>query len=111
MRPAAALVLVAGLLSACSTIQPTRPAPALRLTVQALDATRARLTLAPAPARARWQVQPSQLCGGEDGPPVAAGDWPAPAQPLTVPARAGDLVTVAATLPDGTSATAADCPN
>lgn len=112
MRPAVALVLVAGLMTACSTIQPTpRPAPALRLTVQALDATRARVQLDPAPAAARWEVRPSAECGGEDGPPTASGEWPAPAHELEVPARAGDLVTVTATLPDGTSAKAADCPN
>ena len=102
----AALLLT---LTACTTATPA-PAPLL-LEVRAVDAAHARLTLAPAPAAARWEVRPAQECGGEDGPPVAAGDWPTPAQPLTVPARAGDLVTVTATLPDGTSAKAADCPN
>lgn len=109
LRAAAFLVLAAGLLSACSTLTPPRPAPALRLTVQALDGGRARVALDPAPAAARWQVQPSQLCGGEDGPTTASGEWPAPALSLEVPARPGDLVTVWAEV-DGVSLSAADCP-
>ena len=109
LRPAPALLLVLGV-SACSTLTPPRPAPALSLSVQALDGGRARVALDPAPAAARWQVQPSQLCGGDDGPPTASGPWPAPAPSLEVAARAGDLVTVWAEV-DGVSIRAADCPN
>lgn len=109
MRPAALLVLAAGLLSACSTTQP-QPAPALSLNVQALDAGRALVQLDPAPAAARWEVRPSAECGDVDGLATASGPWPAPALLLEVPARAGDLVTVTATLEDGTITTAADCP-
>lgn len=109
MRPAVALLAAAGLLSGCSTLTPPRPAPALRLSVQVLDARRARVALDPAPAAARWEVRPSAECGDVDGPPTAAGEWPAPAHELEVPARAGDLVTVWAEV-DGVSLSAADCP-
>ena len=105
-RPAACALLAAGLLSACSTIQ---PAPALRLSVQSLDARRALVQLDPAPAVARWEVRPAAECGDVDGPPTASGLWPAPAPVLEVPARPGDLVTVWAEV-QGVSLSAADCP-
>lgn len=107
--PTVAYLAAAGLLSACSTLTPPRPAPALRLTVQALDATRARVQLDPAPAAARWEVRPSAECGSEDGPPTASGEWPAPAPSLVLAAGPGDLVTVWAEV-DGVSLSAADCP-
>lgn len=105
-RSAACALLAAGLLSACSTI---RTAPVLTLSVQAIDARRARVALAPVPPAARWDVRPAAECGDVDGPPTASGLWPAPAPVLELPARPGDLVTVWAEV-GGVHVQVADCP-
>lgn len=88
--PAVAYLAAAGLLSACSTTPP--PAPALLLTLERPDLAHVRATLFPAPARARWTLQPSEECGAPAGP-ARSGEWP-DAGPLVQEATRADLLTV-----------------
>ena len=93
------------LLGSCAPALTPQPAPVL--TFERLNRAEVRLSLTPSPRQGvRWSVQPSEECGGEDGPVLHWGDWPENLAVISIPAQMGDLVRV--TFPG--SPTQAECP-